>query len=477
MNTDERRELLLDLATLDYREAENRERLDRVFLPLPAHSMALRPEVVIIRGGRGAGKSALFQILSTLRTTEKVRSYFEDIRLPEATWIDAFSQNAVHPQDASLDAFAQTQSEDMLRAFWMAHLLLRLADEMPGIADPPEQLRTAWLNHLSDPMQWVPIAQQSLGAIASGLDRFERELGNRKQLVFATYDHLDRLGTFQPLIRRKYVASLLSLWLSLSNRYRQVRAKIFLREDLLDAGELGFPDASKLRARSVSIDWDVESVYRVVVRHMAEASEGLREWVQNIGKGLTIQHDDVRGWMPGPMPEDVQKAFADHLAGEVMGAGAKKGYTYRWIPNHLQDANKQVVPRSLLVLFGLAAQKAMKQPLSSGQRLLTPQDLVDSLSETSSKRVGEIQEEYKLVNRLKNLEGRSLLLEKNEAVRLIANPIDGEMPGLSTDGRGILEELVRLGVVTIRTDGRVDIPDIYRYGLKILRKGGVARPR
>ncbi|HMY16254.1 MAG TPA: hypothetical protein PKA58_07975, partial [Polyangium sp.] len=336
----------MDLAALDYREAENAPNLQRVFLPLPAHSMALRPEVVIVRGGRGAGKSALFQMLSTLRTTDEVRAYFADTRLPQATWIDAFSQNAVHPQDTSLDAFAQTQDEDALRAFWMAHLLLRLADEMPGVADPPENVRALWSQHLSDPAQWVPIAQQSLGVIASGLDRFERALTNQKQLVFATYDHLDRLGTFQPLIRRKYVASLLSLWLSLSNRYRQLRAKIFLREDLLDAGELGFPDASKLRARSISIDWDVESVYRVAVRHFANQSDELRAWVQGIKNGVSLSHDEVRGWMPGPMAEEAQKSFADQLAGEVMGAGSRKGYTYRWIPNHLQDANRQVVPRS-----------------------------------------------------------------------------------------------------------------------------------
>jgi hypothetical protein len=41
----------------------------------------------------------------------------------------------------------------------------------------------------------------------------------------------------------------------------------------------------------------------------------------------------------------------------------------------------------------------------------------------------------------------------------------------------VLDELVRLGVVAIRPDGRVDVPDIYRSGFGILRKGGVARPR
>lgn len=42
---------------------------------------------------------------------------------------------------------------------------------------------------------------------------------------------------------------------------------------------------------------------------------------------------------------------------------------------------------------------------------------------------------------------------------------------------GVLEELVDLGVLSIRQTGKIDVPDIYRYGFKIKRKGGVARPK
>ena len=34
-------------------------------------------------------------------------------------------------------------------------------------------------------------------------------------------------------------------------------------------------------------------------------------------------------------------------------ANAKKGITYRWIPNHLQDADGRIAPRSFLKLFVL----------------------------------------------------------------------------------------------------------------------------
>ena len=42
---------------------------------------------------------------------------------------------------------------------------------------------------------------------------------------------------------------------------------------------------------------------------------------------------------------------------------------------------------------------------------------------------------------------------------------------------GIIEDLIRIGVLTKRTDGRIDMPDLYRLGFKVRRKGGVVPQR
>lgn len=473
MNAEERRILLLAMAGLAHREAEKLEHLERVFLPLPAHRLALRPEINIIRGGRGAGKSALFKLLTTLHTSDRIRALFDDARLPDAVWIEAFAQSMLHPSEAVLDHLATDHDDDALRAFWLAHLVMRVAEECPDVCNPPAELRSLWLAHRADPARWVPLAKQQIGALDAALRQAEVALDGRNTTVFAAYDHLDRIGAFAPLVRRRYVAALHALWLGSASRYRRIRSKIFLRDDLL---EPDFPDASKLRSSSVSIDWEVEHLYRAAVRHMAEVSPELRGWLQGIERGFVLEEKPTLGWMPGPMPEEVQKAFADRLAGEVMGAGVRKGYTYRWIPNHLQDAQKRVVPRSFLVLLGKAASRAAERPMVPGPRLLTPQDLNEALIETSRERVDEIREEYRLVNRLERLRDMSVPLAPAEIVALIAQPVQGEPEGLSADGRAVFDELIRLGVLAIRTDGRVDVPDIYRYGFGIKRKGGAPRP-
>ena len=46
--------------------------------------------------------------------------------------------------------------------------------------------------------------------------------------------------------------------------------------------------------------------------------------------------------------------------------------------------------------------------------------------------------------------------------------------GFHDDAEGAFEELLRIGVLADR-DGRIDVPDVYRYGFGIKRKGGTRR--
>jgi len=477
VNVAERRRLLEALETLAYREAENNPKpVTETFLPLKVHRLALRPEIVLVRGGRGAGKSALFRLLASGRSTGFLRRFFGDERLPDARWVDAFSQSKRHPSETALDEWATEASKDDLRIFWLAHLVLRLNEEGIGAMQPPAQLLAAWQERRSDPRFFMPFARPAVGELTAALDGLDALLGRDERLVFATYDHLDRLGQFQPVLRERYVAALLALWLSFANRYQHLRAKVFLRDDILDAGEASFADASKLRARSVSIEWDVESLYRVGVRHMAAAGEGLRDWVRKVGGGLELQDDAEFGWMPGDMAERTQRAFAERLAGEVMGTGSNKGYTYRWIPNRIQDAQRRIVPRSMLSILGFAARSAVLRPLGKGNRLIRPSDLYAALEGTSKERVREISEEYPAVRRLENLRGLHVMLEKKQVVERVARPVEEASGGIPTNGEAVFDELLRLGVVKVRTDGRVDVPDIYRSGFGIKRRGGVGRP-
>ena len=55
-------------------------------------------------------------------------------------------------------------------------------------------------------------------------------------------------------------------------------------------------------------------------------------------------------------------------------------------------------------------------------------------------------------------------------------PNEGSRPP-DTSPEGLLDYLVELGIASLRTDGRVDIGDLYLEGLHLKRQGGVARPK
>jgi hypothetical protein len=451
------------------------------FLPLESHARALRLETLVVRGGRGAGKSALFHFLGHVqRDPTLVRTVIDVPRLTAMTWREGFGGTGTeHPALEVVGAFDRTASDDQRRFFWFAWLCVRLSTAT-SVKLPDGLARALLSGH--DPAQLADVAGRDLAALSTWMDQVERELA---EPVAITYDGLDRIGSTS-LARRRMTASLLAMWLSLADRYRKIRPKIFVREDLFQASLSTFPDASKLDARSVSIEWRVEDLYRVLIKHMANTSDALKDWVTGSTRGVPLTREGGLGWMPpSTLPESgaaSQKAFVDHLAGEQMGSGDKKGLTYRWIPNRLQDAHARAVPRSVLSLVRNAAAFALNQsPGARNFRLLTPIELQGALENTSRRRVNELKEEFPVVGRLENLRGETVMLARKLAVaKLSRSPARDDEYGnddYGSDGETVLQTLIELGAMSERDDGRIDVPDIYRYGFGIGRKGGVKRPR
>ncbi|AUX28833.1 MULTISPECIES: hypothetical protein [Sorangium] len=467
MSPEEREQVLDAFARLGARG--DGEALDPLttFVPLGPHRRALWPENVVILGSRGTGKTALFRLVNEPRTASRLRALFEDERIPEATWIDAFSAAALHPEVGTLEAYAAGASDITLRAFWMTHLLRRLRDEVPEVVEVPEALSSMLAAPVPDLRAWLPAAEANLGAVNAALDAAERALSSADRSVMATYDTLDRIGQFDPSVRRRYLSALLSLWLSLSSRYRRLRGKLFLRDDLLDAGELGFADASKLRARSEALTWDPGALLQVAARHLAGESEAARAWLRDVA-GLTLVDRGEFGWMPGEMKSrEVQSAFVARFAGKVIGQGVVKASSLDWMMGRLRDAHGGVTPRVLLWFLSFAAESARKGPPRSRGALVTPRDLLASLQRTSRQRVQELVEEYPLVRRMENLRGLTLWLGRGEVEARLAQRRPDEPAGIPARGDLVVSELLRLGALREVDDGMLDVPDIYRYAFEI----------
>lgn len=468
LSEEKRAQLLTDLSRIEADADISPEGISRVFLQLPEHKRILDDKVVLVLGERGVGKSALFHFLHSTHGRELLS---DGSAQAGRTWIVGFSETGSdHPHPQSLELLA---SEDRARAFWLGHLIGRICAAGLAVPERPAFLER-WMQAPTDPNAWL----ESMGEptrLLLWLDQLEAALAARGESVIVTYDHLDRIAVRNREIRRRVLPPLLAFWLSLSNRYRRLRAKIFLRHDLFTESVTNTSDASKLLARAEALRWTVPSLYRLLIRHMAAQSSGLREWLDSGTHRVVLREHPVLGWMP---PDDLpetgkassQEAFMAHLVGPRMGDGKdpRSGYTYRWVPSHIEDAHGVIAPRSMITLVKQAAVYALASASPKGRymRLLDPDELKAGLRKASEIKVTEVSEEHPVIKRLVRLQGLKLPSSMQEMTSLLAHGSD-EDDGFRSEGDTVLDELTRLGVLKRLPRDKIDVPEIYRHHFKI----------
>jgi hypothetical protein len=461
----------------------------RNFLPLPDHRRALDPDILLVLGGRGAGKTELFRALAYEHGLEALSAEQKPhLPLDPATtyWVAGYGRThrdrAAFPTPESLEQL-DAGNPSTVRAFWIGLIVGQMLNKAPDTVGDLE-----WASLLAPELeqclrrsalvsQWLRAARSRLEDLNYALDRLDRTLLRQNRWLFITYDELDRLLPNYAQLSVP-IRELLAFWLDRWRRWERIRPKIFLRKDLFREEFLGFPDASKLRGHRVELTWQPSSLYRLLVKRIANASGAAQAYLESSFPDLHLRATGVLGFLPENR-EDAFKKLIDTIIGPYMGANPQKGRTYYWIPNHLQDTAGQIAPRSILKLFALAAEaRRPKVHELSGPALLRPIDLQGALMETSKDRIRELQEEYQWIEHLNvSLRGLEVPKPRSEFLRVLARTAWSEQaapPDRSTSA--VLQYLREIGVVELRSDDKVNVPEIYLYGFQLKRRGGIQRP-
>ncbi|HOT92426.1 MAG TPA: hypothetical protein PLJ78_09210 [Anaerolineae bacterium] len=453
-------------------------------LPIQTHLNALDPDILLITGGRGAGKSHLFRVIN-LPQGPQILGY--QGRAAEGWWLPGFTtRGTIHglnfPGETILQRFAAGKSRTDLMDFWRGLLVGSILGSTTPAAEflrrqLPADLHGA-LSHLERVSDWHIGVVQHLEDVDTALNRLDSFLVEQQRYLFATYDDLDVMAVEWDE-KRSLIQALLQFWLGQWRRWQRIRPKIFLRRDLFAPEFLNFPDASKLTGHQFELIWTPIQLYQLVFKLWGNQGDECRLYLEQAG--LRFEQRDRLGWIyaaPWPKEDDLRKVV-EKMMGQFMGAGPTKGRTFEWPPNHLQDANREIVPRSMLNLFALAAQYERERS-GSGDLVLSPTSFAAAIKQVSELRIKElVEEEYPWLTALRDpLDGQKVPMQRQQLLEILQG-IDWqamEHRPPSTDPDKLLDHLLSLGILRRTQDQRIHVPDIYLYGFNLRRKGGIRRP-
>lgn len=183
----------------------------------------------------------------------------------------------------------------------------------------------------------------------------------------------------------------------------------------------------------------------------------------------------------------------------VFGWGVtKKGATYTWLIQHLADARGETTPRGFLTTLRSAA---LYEPCPT-DLVIDYRGLLHGVAEASDNRVDDLKQDYWWIDYVKEplsgletpIERESLLATwRNDGTATIIRraavhrgPIPaylslrefaGELPRevaelVRTEEDALLATLRLIGVVEFRSNGKINVPDIFRVAFKMKRRGG-----
>ncbi|TAD88882.1 MAG: hypothetical protein EAZ99_12085 [Alphaproteobacteria bacterium] len=325
--------------------------------------------------------------------------------------------------------------------------------------------------------------------------KVDDELAKQKQTVLIVFDALDSISEDWSRLSALIDALMRVVWEL--RGFEMIRAKLFMRPDQLSELNLRLVELPKLRSGSAKLDWKQADLFGLMFSRLAfdeQARGAFGRFIKLLNLGNLPEKPGNLGDWTLSKNEMLQRTLFEAMAGSFMGGGPRKGKTFDWPYNHLADGLGDVTPRSFLILMQRAAE--LSQSRGAGGLILLPQAIREGLREASKVRIDQLATEYPWIKRvLQPLAGLRVPAVPQvffhawaenttvPAVIRIAERAKTLSPvSMSSAGRDdwsnreaeLADRLIRMGVLTSRTDGRYDMPDLFRIGAALLKKGGVA---
>lgn len=458
-----------------------RPTVEEIFTPAQ-HANALDPNTTVVVGSRGTGKSFWAGVLEQPETRALAASVYSHIGLDNSivrSGYTGFSGGGVGSR--AISQYVPDGEERVIGIdFWTAVILKAAISAFAKGPDVPSIKELMKL--CADPE-----------AADSQLAEIDQRLVKKGKRLIITFDALDTIAHDWKRATA-LTDTLFEVTWSL-RAFRAIKAKIFIRPEQLNDDGLRFVEMPKIRSSRVQLEWSMLDLYGLLYWRLSETKQGSAKSAFSAvaaDVGFKFPLDRIQRRLTWRLLDNrqAQELLMSRLAGQYMGRGIKKGRTYEWPYRHLADARGEVTPRSFVKLFVEAARFG-----GTNEYAISAEGIRRGLKEASKVRVEQLVIEYKWVKRaLAPLAG--LLVPCNaqqvysrweasntlQVIRQAASSAEnGFLPPfpyskdkLADDPRRLAQAMERIGVISWRTDGRIDMPDLFRVAARMLKKGSVS---
>jgi hypothetical protein len=444
---------------------------EQMFIP-SAHVKSLQLYSNLVIGARGVGKSTWTSALADQNLRKIIGANIPGL---ERTKVQiGFSESRETDKYITPDIIMGLLRKDFSPyEIWLAVMLRCVSNEInESIPRDSWEAAVAWVKN--NPEDWARIFQK-----ANAVFRNE----NSSELI--VFDALDRISddwTKADGIVRDLLRAVIQI-----KTYSNIYTKVFLREDQLSTDVTSFPDSSKLLSTRTELTWSARDLHGLLWQHLLNAKgpggDLIRDYYKE-ARGADAAKNDAYWVIDEGMKRDEtkQRELFLKLAGPWMGKDKRRGVPYVWSVSHLADGKKMTSPRSFLAAIRQAADDSRNRdsefPLYYGS-------INSGVQRASSIRINEIAEDYPWVKNLcELLRGRLNVPVDFSAVEDLwhekyphgpKSMETSRLPPKNMDNgwTGIKEELVRLGIFEEIRGGRINMPDLFRVGFGLGRKGGV----
>ncbi|MDN0075613.1 hypothetical protein QU481_11990 [Crenobacter sp. SG2303] len=467
-------------------DAESEEDLNIKFLKTTDFEEFLKPEISLVLGSKGAGKSALFKLLTKF---DFIARKLANGALNEVTIVEATGFNDVSEIDTESILELQKNPDFDYAKLWRLYFAVKLAKKLAAqgvktkgaaailLKDLKAEkdfrllplLTSVWekiIGRAPKKVTFPIFGELQIGSktvdvsAAEVLTELNSELASRNQKAWLVFDRIDELFAGRPEERKRAISSLLVECKNCQDKYSHIRFKVLLRTDIW--AQLEFINKTHYSDKTIKIAWSENDLAAMLVKRVL-ANANVRGYFADL-LGSFVRKD-----VEGMSEAEVDEIFYSIFEGQIY-KGPKEAKTLSWMIERSTDGTGCVYPRELIMYAQISKQKQSSSGPGGGA-LIEGASIRDAYYEVSEARCNNYLAEFPWYSQhFKKFSGAT----KTEFSR---DELLAMFDGLGLEAEEAIKDLAtNVGVLkpvrgSVHTAETFQIPKLYVYGLGITIRG------